>query len=100
MTDRWTEHPVMVEEAMSRLNVIPDYDDGNGPRPCVHTLIQSTVGLLGAHWGVEAARTVFETFGVEEAGEQARAMGHGLVVTRPSKGPIFFETLPDERTFT
>ena len=91
-----SEYAVAVDDAVARLKVIPDYDDGNGPRPCVHTFVESAFGLLGAHWGVEDARLAFETLGVEEAGEDAKSMGHGLVVIRPGKGPVFFETVPDE----
>lgn len=100
MTDSYV---VPVEEAMQRLAVIEDYDDGGGPRPCVHTFMSSSFGLMGAHWGVDDARRAFETWGVEEAGEQAQAMKHGLVCIEERSGrkvPVFFETvaLPLPRT--
>lgn len=83
-------YSVPVEQAIERLVVIPDYDPGDGPQPCVHTFRSSPVGLLGAHWSVESARAAMEEFGVEEAGEQASAMDHRLVVIDKT-GPVFFE---------
>jgi hypothetical protein len=91
-------YSVPVEEAMQRLAVIEDYDDGNGPRPCVHTFVASGFGLLGAHWGVEETRAAFERWGVETSGEAARAMNHGLAIIErePRERAVFFETRKDE----
>lgn len=92
---------VTPDEAIKRLKVIEDYDQGDGPKPHVHTFATGTGMLLGAHWSVEQARVAFETYGVEEAGPNMEAMGHGLVIVRPSTGPVFFETLhPAERPAT
>jgi len=71
--------------------VMDDYDAGNGPEACVHTFRDSAIGLLGAHWSIVDARTAFETFGAEEAGPAATAMGHGVVVTDKTSA-VFFET--------
>jgi hypothetical protein len=88
------DYSVPVEEAMQRLAVIEDYDDGNGPRPCVHTFVATAFGLLGAHWGLEEARAAFERWGVETSGEGARAMNHGLAIVErePRERAVFFET--------
>jgi hypothetical protein len=85
-----SEYAISVDEAVERLVIQPDYDPGDGPQPGVHTFRSAPFGLLGAHWSVESARAAMERHGVEEAGEQARQMGHGLVVI-DSTGPVFFE---------
>lgn len=91
------EYAVPVEDAMGQLDVIPDYDAGHGPAPCVHTFAQSSFGLLGAHWYLPAVREFFEAHGVEESGPQARATGHGLVaIDRERNRTIFFATKPTE----
>ena len=87
-----SEYAVPVDEAIDLLDIIPDYDPGDGPKPCVHTFAESGFGLLGAHWSLDDLRTLFETYGVERAGDAATAMGHGLVVLRPSRGPLFIAT--------
>lgn|GEM_PF-2002075 len=89
MSDERVE--VSVEDALSRLAVIADYDDGNGPRPCVHTFRQSAAGLLGAHWGLDAIRAAMEKHGVSESGPSASGMHHGLVVIDETS-PVFLET--------
>jgi hypothetical protein len=81
---------VPVDEAVGRLAVIPDYDCGDGPEPCVHT-VRSGAVLFGAHWSLNMARASFEKYGVAESGPEATAMGHGLVVIDVG-GPVFFET--------
>jgi hypothetical protein len=81
---------VPVDEAISRLAVIEDYDAGNGPEPCVHTF-RASMMLLGAHWSVVDARKAFETYGVEESGPSMQSMGHGLAIV-DDDGPVFFET--------
>jgi len=92
-TLRTSAYSVAVEEAMKQIDVLPDYDCGNGPEPCVHTFAQSAVGPLGAHWSLESVRAFFEEHGVEKAGPAAVATGHGLVVPRSDRpGPIFFAT--------
>ena len=87
------EEPVSVpvDQAIERLAVIPDYDPGDGPKPCVHTFRGGSGMMLGAHWSVAAARAVMERYGVKESGPMATAMRHGLVVTDDT-GPVFFET--------
>jgi hypothetical protein len=84
------QYGVSVEDAIARLVVDPDYDCGNGPEPCVHTFRSSPVGLLGAHWSLESVREAMGRYGVEQAGEQASAMGHGLVFI-DENGPVFLE---------
>lgn len=88
------DYSVAVEEALDRLAVVEDYDPGDGEQPCVHTFRSTAIALLGAHWSVEDARAAFEKYGVAEAGEQAKAMNHGLVVIDDG-GPVFFETKQD-----
>lgn len=81
-----------LQAALAQLEVLPDYDAGSGPGPCVHTFRSSAVGvLLGAHWPLEEVRVAMERFGVEEAGGVASALGHGLVVV-DDHGPVFFAT--------
>lgn len=84
---------VPVTEAMERLAVIPDYDPGDGEKPCVHTFAQSNIGLLGAHWSLTEVREFFGAHGVEESGPAATAMSHGLVAMGDGR-TIFFETKP------
>lgn len=86
------EYAVPIEEALDRLDVIPDYDAGSGPAPCVHTFMQSAVGLLGAHWYLPTVKAAFERWGVEEAGDSASRMNHALVVIKDGKTPVFFAT--------
>ncbi len=85
-----SEYAIPVDEAMKRLKIIPDYDAGDGPEPCVHTFRDTGVALLGAHWSVVDLRALMEKYGVEEAGDGARSMGHSLVVKDPD--PLFIET--------
>ncbi len=88
------EYAVPVDEAMKRLAVQPDYDCGNGPEPCVHTYADSAIALIGAHWSLPDVRAFFEQWGVEESGESAQAMRHGLVVVAEGgKRTVFFETV-------
>lgn len=91
MAERDT-HMVPLDEALARLDVIEDYDPGDGPKPCVHTFVDAAFGLLGAHWSLEDLRELIEEHGVETSGEMATAMHHGLVVLRPSRGPLFLAT--------
>lgn len=86
-----SDYAVGIDEARERLDVIEDYDDGGGPRPCVHTFRSGAIGLLGAHWGVEEAIAAMREYGVEESGLDAQAMGHGLVIIDKT-GPVFFAT--------
>lgn len=80
-----------VEEAVARLDVTPDYDNGSGPQDCVHTFRNSSFMLIGAHWTVPDLRALMERYGVEEAGAQATAAHHGLVVI-DDHGPLFIAT--------
>lgn len=88
-----SEYAVTVEDAMARLMVIEDYDNGSGPGPCVHTFRAGGPMLLGAHWGLDDLRAAMERYGVAEAGEQAAAMGHTLVVI-DDHGPVFLQARP------
>jgi hypothetical protein len=88
--------PVPFDEAISRLQVIPDYDDGNGARPCVHTFVEGGIALLGAHWGLEEIEELGREFGFEETGGAAKGMNHGLAILRDDNGPLFLETKPEE----
>lgn len=78
--------------AVTRLNVVPDYDPGGGlgPCACVHTLSASGIG---AHWPIAELQKEVEQWGCIESGPMAQAIGHGLVVMRPIGGPLFLETL-------
>jgi hypothetical protein len=90
-----SEYAVAVDDALARLKVVDDYDDGAGPRPCVHTFVDTPLALLGAHWPLTKVRAAFERWGVEESGEAASAMGHGLVVVeRDRQRSVFFATKP------
>lgn len=95
------EYEVPVLDALDRLDVIQGYDCGNGPEPCVHTFAQSGIGLLGAHWSLSSIRPFFERWGVHEAGPEATAANHALVVVTDEdedesgrSRTIFFATLP------
>lgn len=87
-----SEYALTVEEAMARLVVVEDYDPGGeeGPGPCVHTFRESPFAMLGAHWRIADAKAAMEKYGVAEAGPQATAAGHGVVVI-DDNGPVFFE---------
>lgn len=87
------EYAVAIEDALARLVIQPDYDDGSGPEPCVHTFRESGPMLLGAHWHLDDLRSSMERHGVQEAGEAAAAMGHGLVLI-DDHGPLFIEARP------
>jgi hypothetical protein len=80
-------------EALTRLRVIPDYDPGGdeGPGPCVHTMLDGGVALLGAHWRLSQVEEAVQKWGCEESGPNATRAGHGLVILRDS-GPVFLET--------
>ena len=81
---------IPVEEAIKLLNVV-QYDPGGGVCDCVHTIRGGTGIMLGAHWDLDQTRAAFEKYGVERAGANAEAMGHGLVM-EDETGPVFFET--------
>ena len=86
---------VPIEEAMARLDVIENYDPGDGEQPCVHTFRRKTL-MLGAHWPVEKIRKAFEEFGVIETDGMAKAMGHGLGFVDDT-GPVIVATKEVER---
>lgn len=95
---RESEFALSLNDAMARLEIIPDYDCGNGPEACVHSLAQAGFGLLGAHWPVNSVRAFFWAHGVETAGDEAAASGHGLVTVANEGGrwrTVFFATSPD-----
>jgi hypothetical protein len=87
------EYAVAIDVALARLVIDPDYDAGNGPGPCVHTFRDGGVALIGAHWYLDDLRAAMERYGVEEAGEAAVSMGHGLVLI-DDRGPLFIEAKP------
>jgi hypothetical protein len=87
------EFTLSVEDALARLDIIEDYDPGDGPQPCVHTVRDAGFGLLGAHWSVANARKLMEKHGVSESGPQAQAGNHGVAVI-DEDGPLFFATKP------
>jgi hypothetical protein len=87
-----TRVEVSLDDATKRLEVIPDYDPGDGAGPCVHTFLSGGLGLLGAHWKLDKIRALIEEHGVEESGEQAKAMRHGLVILRDGEPPLFLAT--------
>ena len=89
------DYSVPVDQALKRLEVIPDYDAGNGPGPCVHTFAQSRIGLLGAHWDLPAVEAFMREHGVETSGPEATATGHGLVTVGDGR-TIFFATRRDD----
>lgn len=89
-------YAVPFEEAIARLDVIPDYDAGDGPGPCVHTFAQSAIGMLGAHWDLPSAEAFIRQHGAEEAGGMAKASGHGIVVQGDGR-TIFFATRQADR---
>ena len=90
MNDR-SEYRVAKEVALEMLDIIPDYDQGDGPEPHVHTM--RTVGpvMLGAHWQLTEVEAAIDKYGIEETGEQAKAINHGLVII-DDNGPLFLAT--------
>ncbi len=82
-------------EALSRLDVMPDYDPGGGPGPCVHTLRASGPVLLGAAWRLADIEHIICVHGAAAAPPDMERMGHGLVVY-DDHGPIFIATKPEE----
>ena len=90
-TDDRSEYRISKEVALERLDIIPDYDQGNGPEPHVHTFRQAGPALLGAHWTMEQVEQSIDQFGIEEAGDAANEMGHGLVII-DGTGPCFLAT--------
>lgn len=81
---------VPVDEAISRLAVVEDYDPGDGPQSCVHTFRAGGI-LVGAHWPVSKVREAFEKWGASESGPVMQGMSHGLAIV-DDVGPVFFET--------
>ena len=91
MTNDRSEYRISIEEAMERLDIIPDYDQGDGPEPHVHTLRQAGPALLGAHWQLTEIVAAAEKYGIEEAGMKAEQLKHGLVII-DDNGPCFLAT--------
>ncbi len=88
-----------LEDALSALEVIPDY---GGLGPHVHCFMPAGSALLGAHWPLEDVRQLFEKVGAEVSGEGAQAWQHGVAVRkvvyeggRDDAGPAFFATRKD-----
>jgi hypothetical protein len=62
----------------------------------VHTFLDGGLALIGADWDREQVLALLRTGAPEMSGEQATAMGHGLVAFRPDAGPVFIETRPGD----
>ena len=73
------------EEAFERLQV---------HHGSIHTFITPLPGgmVIGADWSVDDIRELIDEYGAELAGPDATAFGHGVVVIRPGRNPIFLET--------
>ena len=62
------------------------------PEGRVHTFVNPPMGILiGADWDREDIYALLRSGRPELSGEQATAMGHGLVAFRET-GPVFIET--------
>lgn len=85
---------IPVEEAVKRLVIQQDYDNGSGPQPCVHTFRQVGLALFGAHHTLESLRAEMVMWGVDFSGPAASQTGHGLVLI-DNLGPLFIEAEPD-----
>jgi hypothetical protein len=85
------QYRISKEEAMKRLDIIPDYDQGDGPKPHVHTLRAGGPMLIGAHWTTAQVEQAIDKHGIEEAGKQAMEMAHGLAII-DDMGPVFLAT--------
>ncbi len=83
--------PLTVDDALDQLVILPDYDPGTGPQPCVHTFRTGGM-MLGAHWTIEKVEAAMKLCGVARllAGGW---MGHDLLVV-DSTGPVLFESQP------
>lgn len=59
----------------------------------IHTFLSPAGGILiGADWRRSDVESSIQKYTCEMAGEQATAMGHGLVVHIPN-GPLFVATI-------
>lgn len=73
---------VPIEEAIERI--------GRGKH--VHTFMQGGGALIGADHSRSDLIAAMKKYGVEEAGDQARAMKHTLVIREyGGHGPLFIE---------
>lgn len=79
------------DQALARLNVVAENDDDGQINSYVHTFIQGGPMLIGADWLLSDVEEEASRYGIEESGEAATAMSHGLVIPRPSD-PVFLET--------
>jgi hypothetical protein len=89
---------IPIDDAISRLAVKPDYDDGDAsaPRPCVHTFRNPAPGvIIGAHWGLVELRPHMEKWGVQETVDPDMIkMSHGLMLIDDT-GTLWMETRTD-----
>jgi hypothetical protein len=87
-----TESALSLGDAIDRLVIQPEYDDGKGPRLCVHTIL----GGLGAHWGLSDIIEAMVEHGVEDAGPTvASSVGHTLVIQLGGRlGSLYVEARP------
>lgn len=83
MTDERVQ--VSLEDALKRI--------GDGGE--IHTFRQWAFGLIGADWPREKLIEAIEKYGVEESGQLATSMHHGLVLM-DGQGPLFIETVEEE----
>lgn len=82
---------VEVATAIELLEVIDDYDpgDGDGPGPCVHSY-RGGMFLIGAHWKLDSVRAAFEQFGVSVSEDlRMTATGHWLAC-KDEAGWVYF----------
>lgn len=81
-----------VDEAIERLEIVPEYDLGSGVGPHVHCRTNPAPGIfIGAHWPLADVRALFEQHGAQEAGPLATRGGYGVACVTPD-GWRFFET--------
>ena len=60
----------------------------------IHTFRSSPIALIGCDWDREEILKAFQTRKPELSGEQATAMGHGIVFF-DDHGAVFVATLPN-----
>lgn len=91
-----TAEKVSIEVALEMLEIIDDYDAGNGPEQCVHTYRQGPAGMMiGAHWSLEKVKAEIAERGIELSGPVAAGMGHRLVL-KDETGVVFIATKKEQ----
>lgn len=90
------DYTVSASDAIARLATFTE-GEGADERLRVHTFRSMAFGLVGADWDLSDVEALIEERGVEVSGDQATAMGHGLVVLESEPmGPLFLATRSDE----